>query len=405
VSQASSVPPAARRVADGLLAWTAITIPLSTTGMQVGVMGLGVVSLAAFVRGWGVIRRSPLDGVLALFYGVLVLSTVASLRPWEAAGWGRLWVVLAYFTLFWWADDRVRRARFVHLLLLSTLVVAAYGILQHYTGIDWYRGLLGRPTKVRLREPGATGYAVVGFFGNYLTFAHTMLFPLGWASAFALRAEPAAIATSFLLVLALVFATARGVWLALVAMVASLALVTRERRALIALAAIGLAAGIGFAIAPDLRSLAATMFYTSGVNRGRVAIYEANLDIIHDHPVLGLGFGRYKHAAQRYYDAHPEADRRSHAHNNYLQIAAEAGLLGLAAFGLVFATALRKGWTALARAPDSTAWAVAAGAWVGIVAFLAGGVTQYTFGDNEVALTMWVCLGILMRAAWDAGRT
>jgi O-antigen ligase len=402
VPQATALPPAARRTADVLLAWTAITIPLSTTGMQIGVMGLGVVSLTAFVWRWGVIRHTPLDGVLALFYGVLGLSTLASLRPWEAAGWDHLWVVLAYFTIFWWADDRARRARFVRLLVWSALLVAAYAILQHYTGLDWYRGLLGRPTQVRLREPGASGYAVVGFFGNYLTFAHTMLFPLAWASAFALRADPVGIFTSFLLVLALVFSTARGVWLALVAMVVSLALVTRERRALIALAAIGLAAGIGFAIAPDLRSHAANMFYTSGGNRARVAIYEANLDIIHEHPVLGLGFGRYKHAAQGYYDGHPDADRRSHAHNNYLQIAAEAGLLGLAAFGLVFATALRTGWTALARAPDPTSWAVAAGAWVGIVAFLAGGVTQYTFGDNEVALTMWVCLGILMRAAWDA---
>jgi len=70
---------------------------------------------------------------------------------------------------------------------------------------------------------------------------------------------------------------------------------------------------------------------------------------------------------------------------------------------LVFATALRKGWTALARAPDAVAWTVAAGAWVGILAFLVGGLTQYTFGDNEVALTMWVALGVLMRAAYEAG--
>jgi O-antigen ligase len=403
VSNTPPLPPAARRLADVLLAWTALTIPLSISGMQIGVGGLALLSGAAFVRGWGVIRRTPLDAVLGLFFGVLVLSTLASLRPWEAVGWERPWVVIAYFTVFWWLDTPARRVRFVRLLLWSALLVAAYGIVQHYTGIDWYRSLLGRATEVHQRVPGASGFAVIGFFGNYLTFAHTMLFPLAWASAAALCASRLGVGTSFLLVLAIVFSSARGVWLALLAMAVALGLVRRDRRTLVALAAIGLAAGIGFAIAPDLRSLARNMFSSSGDNRGRVAIYETNLDIVHAHPVLGLGFGRYRTAARPFYDAHPHADRRSHAHNNYLQVAAEAGLLGLAAFALVFATALRKGWTALARAPDAAAWTVAAGAWVGIVAFLAGGVTQYTFGDNEVALTMWVCLGVLMRAAYEAG--
>ncbi len=37
-----------------------------------------------------------------------------------------------------------------------------------------------------------------------------------------------------------------------------------------------------------------------------------------------------------------------------------------------------------------------------MVGFLVGGVTQYTFGDNEVALAMWFTLALLMRLAPDA---
>jgi O-antigen ligase len=128
-----------------------------------------------------------------------------------------------------------------------------------------------------------------------------------------------------------------------------------------------------------------------------VAIYRANLDVVHDHPVLGLGFGRYKTAAGPYYARHPAADRRSHAHNNFLQIAAEAGLVGLAAFGLLWATVLLRGWPALAAAGDDGEWAAAAGAWAGVVGFLVGGLTQYNFGDNEVALAMWAGLAVLVR--------
>src|SRR5262249_11411973 len=111
----------------------------------------------------------------------------------------------------------------------------------------------------------------------------------------------------------------------------------------------------------------------------------------------GLGFGRYQRVVGPYYDRHPDADRRSHAHNNFLQIAAEAGLLGLAAFALVFATALRFGVDTVRRARDPAVRATALGACLGLVGFLVGGLTQYTFGDSEVAVAMWATTAVLMR--------
>lgn len=133
------------------------------------------------------------------------------------------------------------------------------------------------------------------------------------------------------------------------------------------------------------------MFALGGVNAGRMAIYRANLDVVHDHPWLGLGFGRYAKAARPYYDAHPEADRRSHAHNDYLHLAAESGLIGLAAFGLVFARALAVG------VPEvGGEWWVQAGAWASLVGFLVGGLTQYNFDDHEVAVALWFGLAILL---------
>jgi hypothetical protein len=91
-----------------------------------------------------------------------------------------------------------------------------YGILQHYTGADWYRGLLGRRRYVRPRIEGAHGFAAVGFFRNYLTYAHMLVLPLG----FALTAPARWIRLLGvpLITLALVFSTARGAWLAAVVM-------------------------------------------------------------------------------------------------------------------------------------------------------------------------------------------
>src|SRR5438552_2744045 len=366
LSVAGGPPLAARRAADTLLGVTAAAIPLSTTGMEAGVLGLAALSCAALIGKWGVVRRTPLDGVLALFAGVLALSTLASGHPLEASGWARLWIALAYFVVFWWLRDAAHAVRLARVIVVAGAVAAAYGILQHFTGADWYRTLLGRPTYVYPREPGTPGYAVVGFFRSYLTFAHVMIFPLAWALAGALAGRAAAVGAALLVVLALVFSTARGAWLAAVAVGAAPALVARHRPARLVLPACAAAAGLAFAGTPALRAEAAHMFSAGGANAGRVGIYRANLDIVHARPVLGLGFGRHRKAAPAYYAAYPAADRRSHAHNNFLQMAAEAGLAGLAAFGLVYATLLRRGVETIESARDGETWAADAGAWAGV---------------------------------------
>ena len=386
-------------MADALLFLLAAAIPLSTTAMEGAVLALGALTLLAAARGQPPVRATPLDGVLGLFYATLALSTVASGHLRDATGWARLWVVLTYFVVFWWLRDPRQAVRVVAVLVGAGAVAAAYGLLQHATGADWYRAALGRPLFVRPREVGGAGYAIVGFFRNYLTFAHTILFPFAWATALAIGGWLWALGAAILLVLAIAVSTARGVWLAAVAVVGILALVARGRPAGFASAGLAGAAVLAFAVSRDLRREAVEMFGMGGPNAGRVAIYQANFDIIHDHPVLGLGFGRYQRTALPYYTRHPEADRRSHAHSDYLQIAAEAGLTGLAAFALVFAVALRRGWTAIATASDPAVRATAAGAWAGIVGFLVGGVTQYNFGDNEVAIAMWTALAVLMRLA------
>jgi hypothetical protein len=371
--------------------------------MQLGIGGLFALALAGIPLRWGVVRRTPLDGVLAIFFGALALSTLASLRPLEAVGWQRPWVVIGYFGVFWWLRDGKQAVRVVEVVVAAAALVALYGVVQRFAGQDLYRALLGRQTQVRARAEGATGYAVVGFFRSYLTFGHAMVVPFAWAVALADRGGKLVglVAVPSLLT-AILFSTARGAWLAALAACVTAVLLPGRRvirgPMLGGVAAVTvLALSAATFLSPDLRGHARSMLDPGGINAGRVAIYRANLDIVAEHPVLGLGFGRYRTAATPYYARHPAADRRSHAHNTYLQIAAEAGLVGLAAFGLLFATALLRGTRALAVRGPRLEFAAAAGAWAGIVGFLVGGLTQYNFGDNEVALGMWVALAVLMR--------
>lgn len=373
-------------------------MPLSISGMQIGIVGLLLLAIVASALGCGVVRRTPLDGVLMVFFATLAVSTLASGHPLEAAGWSRPWVIVAFYSVFWWLGDRAQARRFAMVMVAAGALAATYGILQHFTGVDWWRAALGRRTRVRPRIAGAAGFAVVGFFRNYLTFAHVMIFPLAWALAATLRGRLLAGLAAAAMVAAIAFSTARGVWVGALVGLLVLALIGRRGQGLPWLVGLLVVAALTFALSPGLRAQAAPLFTLDGANAGRVAIYQANRDIVAEHPVLGLGFGRYRTAAKPYYEPYPQADRKSHAHNNFLQIAAEAGLVGLAAFCLLFAWLLRLGWEAIRDAPDTDAWIVATGAWLGILVFLIAGMTQYNFGDNEVAVGMWCAAAVLLRS-------
>jgi O-antigen ligase len=71
----------------------------------------------------------------------------------------------------------------------------------------------------------------------------------------------------------------------------------------------------------------------------RAAHWLAGVRMFASHPILGVGIGNYADAYPRY---HPRGwyDPLAHAHNYYINIAAEAGVIGLLAYLLLAGSAL-----------------------------------------------------------------
>ncbi len=75
---------------------------------------------------------------------------------------------------------------------------------------------------------------------------------------------------------------------------------------------------------------------TDVANRVRILIWQSTLTMIRDHPLTGVGAGNYALVYPRYRKLEEwglsQRQIVGEAHNDYLQVAAEAGLIGLAAF-------------------------------------------------------------------------
>jgi O-antigen ligase len=122
--------------------------------------------------------------------------------------------------------------------------------------------------------------------------------------------------------------------------------------------------------------------------------------MIKDRPWFGWGYGNYRKFRDPYYHHYPEADTTAHAHNNFLQMWVDGGLVGLGAFLFLFWVILRAGWQAYRLLPVEAEplRSLALGGTLGVLGFLLGGLTQYNFGDSEVVIVFWATAGLVMRA-------
>lgn len=120
----------------------------------------------------------------------------------------------------------------------------------------------------------------------------------------------------------------------------------------------------------------------------RYYMWQAGVDMVLDKPVFGQGPGMVLARYPRY--RWPEATHpmQPHLHNNFLQVAAERGLPGLAFFlwwaVAVFAAAIREARRAAAGAPGGDG--AAGSALAALAAVFVAGLFEYNLGDSEVLM-------------------
>lgn len=82
--------------------------------------------------------------------------------------------------------------------------------------------------------------------------------------------------------------------------------------------------------------------FSKGTNEGRFEIWQANIDVARDFPVIGTGIGTHADAYQLHFDqANEDSMEYTHAESGYLQVASESGLCGLVAAAAFILASLR----------------------------------------------------------------
>lgn len=299
-----------------------------------------------------------------------------------------LWGVALGLEVLW---SEVFERRLLRLWAVMVGLTGAYGVLQCFQGYDW----------IRHRDLVAIGniYRATGFFSESMVYCYclglsaaALLLPARSCLGFKVAAGVFVMGS-----LGVVASLSRGAWLAWMAVVALYLAFNYRRYVLPAVGSFFALTGVLALLNPAFSRMLNA--YASDHSQSlRKDIWSSYWLMFLDHPVFGVGLLQGDKFLQTYYDRlgiapwieAPDGTFEtfySHAHNNYLQWAAGAGVLGLITYLGVCFVFLRMAWRLRLRAP---AWA-----WSLLLAqvFLhLGGLTEANF--------IWVSVNHMLVFVW-----
>ncbi len=129
-------------------------------------------------------------------------------------------------------------------------------------------------------------------------------------------------------------------------------------------------------------------------NRERILLWRSAYHMFEDHPLLGVGFGQFKKAYQTQYIL-PEAKEPwlGHAHNNFMQLLAESGILGgiaVLSMWVYFIYFSIRGWR------QERKWEYLF-FFIVVTSTMIQGLTEYNMGNSMVMKLYWFLLGISLQ--------
>lgn len=374
-----------RRVMDGamVLFLASCYFSIAVNSLSLGLMALCWILLMILERRWSVVS-TPYDWFFLAWIVAEFLSTAFSENAAQSLFFSKRLLLIAVVYFFATHITSEGKAKLVVLTLLGAATAVS---------------ILGVGKLVRaLVVEGAGEVTRLGIFQFYMTTSELLMIallltlpfvvhprtPLRWRIAGMLAVIPMGIA---------LYATVtRGAYLAAGAGMLFIALV-RNIKLIIPLVLL-VALVVLFAPPYVQQRLASITDIHHPENATRVMLWSTGITIFAHYPVVGVGDIDLRELYDRYATTvNPE--HHGHLHNVPLQILVTLGIVGFCAVYALFVKIAVTEWRVFALLRDE--WfrgSVALGALAVFVGFHVMGLTEWSFGDQEVVILLWVTVGM-----------
>jgi putative inorganic carbon (HCO3(-)) transporter len=377
-------------------------LPLSLK-MSSGFLGLGAL---LWVGKMIVMRKmdfkaTPFDIGIALLI-VLSASSIWASPDREFSFYNYYNLMGRYILIYYLAVNNIRSSdqvkRLVWAMLTSAVVVSLYGFHQYFFGanvsaMEWVDGEQFPDLKMRVFSTLENPNLLAGFLVTMMAIASGM----GYKSD---TVKSKMIFASLVILFGgcLVLTYSRGAWISLLAIIGMYGVLCNRKIfwLLLLLPVIGF-----FAHDALLERLMSIMNPTDTSSTLRLALWESTIAMIMDKPFFGIGWGAY-------WMVYPDYDffinnpntKIFHAHNMYLNIAAEIGIPGLLTFLSMMYGHIRLALSSIGGAAQHWSSGVMLGIVGAICGLIVNGFTDYVLFNIQLSMLFWL-LNALIVVVWQ----
>ncbi|MEI6631737.1 MAG: O-antigen ligase family protein [bacterium] len=397
------------KILDFIIYWSIILLPFSIAISSAPANVFTGFLIAAFLAKQLILKKSlfidtPINIPLLAFLVITCLSLLNSVNYRDSFKGGILRLlqyILVLFIVLQEVRDKKHLIKIIFSIFSGLMLISFDGIWQVATGKDFIRGY-GPVLNIGLRRATAS-FKDSNLMGIYLSaFA-----PLAFGMNIYYLKSKKAILMFFLSLISLVgiaLTYSRPTLLATYIVLFFLGIANRKKALVLLLITLTLIAP--FILPGSVKKWAKDVEYNPirfMCNDDRIAVYRNSLNMIKAHPFIGVGANNYMKQYKKYKD---KVEYRNiitldymYAHNNFIHMAAEVGLLGLLIFIWLLYKLFKESARIYGSLSESYLKMLALALCACLTAFLVNGLTESSLYYSRVAVIFWYLIGLNLALA------
>lgn len=277
---------------------------------------------------------------------------------------------------------------------VAAVGVTFYGFYQYIFGIDisnmlWVDGEQFPELKTRVFSTLENPNILAGYLIAMMSTVFGLICKLN-----SIRQKSALTLLFVLMGTCLTMTYCRGAWLSVLLVITGYG-VMKNRRILFALAI--LAVLVCFLDTSMTERLLSSFAANDTSSSMRIALWESTVAMIIEHPFFGIGWGAYW-IIYPYYDFFIQNDavKIVHAHNMYLNFAAEIGLPGLFCFLICLTGHMQLALSSVNLRQSDFLNGLTLGCGLAILSAAVNGLTDYVLFNIELSMFFWLTCAIIV---------
>ncbi|MGI6092088.1 MAG: polymerase [Veillonellaceae bacterium] len=345
------------------------------------------------------LKRTPFDELILMFIIFSALSIGSS--PDRGFSFYNYYNLMGRYILIYYlvvnniqSTDQVKRI--VWAILGSAFIVALYGFYQYLFSdrmiTEWVDYEQFPDLKFRVFSTMQNPNLLAGFLVTIMAIAAG----LGCKET-TLNCRSAAFSLVAILAVCLVLTYSRGAWLSVLALIAAFGVLYNRKIfwLLLLLPLLGL-----FGHDVLLERLMSIFNPTDTSSTLRIALWESTVAMIMDKPFFGIGWGAYWMVYPEYdFFINDSSTKIVHAHNMYLNIAAEIGIPGLMVFLGIIYSHLKTAVNLISYSANRFTAGLMLGIAAALIALAVNGLTDYILFNIQMSMLFWL-LNAIITVLW-----